>query len=335
MLISYAHKSFVDCYMKKNFLISHSRFMTKSDYFCLPIQPMRIILLTIFTSTWLLSCEKPKLETPAVETPDLNTIVVLHDTTPPNGVNYNEIFTLSEDGTNAKRISRFGPQLRFPLAEPCWGPNGKIIFLSRHERPNYMIYSMNVDGSDVKRLTDGDDYHGNLDVSRTSGRILYTISGDIHSIKVDGTDETTFSTDFIQIATWHPDGQRIVYASEAFICGQRSNNIFIANYDGTDSQQLTHTNDRVYSYSYVSPDGKLLSYMIDNKIYVSNFDGTGEYVLSTQNEPVYRIKGWTGDSKQLLIQGDGSYLFYLLRIDGTGINRIGSTDKMFSSPSIK
>jgi len=296
---------------------------------------MRKTLLIILSATWFLSCEKPSPDSQPENRAEFNTILALRDTTLPNGISYNEIYSLSEEGTNVYRVSTLGSQIPSPLAEPHWGPGGKIIFGSHHESVNQMVYSMNTDGSGVTRLTDGNDYHFELNVSLTSGRILYRNSDAIRSRKLDGTDEKTLTTAFVHFPSWHPDGQRVIYASDAFLNGPGWNNIFIANYDGTNTHQITHTANRVYAYPYVSPNGKLLSYMVGRKIYVANIDGTVESLLDTQYEPVYRLRGWTSDSKQLLVDGDGGHFFYLLKADGTGLKKVGSAGVRFYSLSIK
>lgn len=283
----------------------------------------------------LLSCEKQASESKSNNPGMNNTILALHDTILQNGSSYSEIYSISQEGTNAQRLTTLGESPNFFLKEPCWGPDGKIYFTSRHEQPDYMVYAMNSDGSDIKRITTSDDYYGELSVSIAGKRIVYRHKNAIRSSKLDGTDEKTVTTDFIHYPSWHPDGKRIIFASDAFVSGPGWNNIYLINYDGSGVQQLTSTQDKVYAYPLVSPDATKISYMIDGKVYIANIDGSDAQNLNVQNTLINRIKGWTSDGQYLLALGEHIYSFYLIKANGGGLKQVTTISASFYSPAIK
>ena len=89
------------------------------------------------------------------------------------------IFKVNIDGSGLVQLTD-GPENDF---DPCWLPNGRIIFISErrggygrcHPRPVplYTLHSMNTDGSNIIRLShhEGNEWHPSVD---RNGMVIYT-----------------------------------------------------------------------------------------------------------------------------------------------------------------
>lgn len=193
-------------------------------------------------------------------------------------------------------------------------PDGKkIIFASSHEDPalensevqeeapgykrnggeysweftQYMnIYEANLDGSDLKALTTGSDYHA----------------------------ECAYSS----------DGSRIVFACNK----DGAMNIYTMNADGTNEQQMTHTNFGYNGGPFFSPDGNQIIFRADRQtrhylqIYAINSDGTHEHQL-TDNQAVNWAPYWHPNGKVIAyttsLHGHMHYEIYGMNIE-TGVS---------------
>lgn len=83
--------------------------------------------------------------------------------------------------------------------EPDWSAKNKIVFMSQMEGKNFDVFTMNPDGSEIRRLTKG---HSN--------------NGD---------------------PKWSPDGTKISFGSDRE--GRDKLNVFVMNADGSDPKALT------------------------------------------------------------------------------------------------
>jgi TolB protein len=168
-------------------------------------------------------------------------------------------------------------------AEATVSPLGdRIVFTSSRDN-DLELYSMNIDGSDVVRLTHEIGYDGGAFYSADGKKIVYRsqhptdsagISDfqtllshglvrpsvmEIQIMNADGSGKrqlTNFGTASFA-PYFHPDGNQIVFASNMKDPKGRNFDIFVMNVDGTGVTQVTY-NDSFDGFPVFTADGKHL-----------------------------------------------------------------------------
>ena len=135
-------------------------------------------------------------------------------------------FVMRPDGSNVRKLGDTWVEY------PAWSPDSqRIAFMSMQAgasgfNPDYEIYVMNADGSEVKRLTNTPGEDGwpawspdGKKIAFTSARDNHGQSGgvgpffDIYVMNVDGSNQIRLTQRFGQFPSWSPDGRYIVFAS--------------------------------------------------------------------------------------------------------------------------
>jgi Tol biopolymer transport system component len=189
-----------------------------------------------------------------------------------------DIFRASPDGTHARRLTTTPGY----DAEATIGPDGRIVFTSVRDG-DMEIYSMNGDGSDVRRLTNRPGPDGGPWFSPDGKQIVFRgrpISdakelADYHSLLKEGLWRPTTLELFVMnrdgsnlrqvtklgganfAPAWHPDGRRIIFASNVKDPKGRDFDIFTVRLDGSGLEQITF-NSTFDGFPMFSPDGKKL-----------------------------------------------------------------------------
>ncbi len=164
------------------------------------------------------------------------------------------IWRMNRRGKSAKRITN-GPG-RAMNVEPAVSPDGKKIAFSSDRSGKPMIYVMNTDGSNVKRLTFAGHYNSTPTWSPDSKKIAFAgfdkakSNFDIFVVGVDGTglermtsarkENGKWSNN--EEPAWSPDGRHILFISDR--TGPRQ--IYMVNADGSNERRITY-DDRYYS----------------------------------------------------------------------------------------
>ena len=187
-----------------------------------------------------------------------------------------EIFRAAPDGSNPQRLTNTPGY----DAEATIGPDGRIVFTSVRDG-DMEIYSMNGDGSDVRRLTNRPGPDGGPWFSPDGKHIIFRgrpISdakelADYQSLLKEGLWRPTTLEIFVMnrdgsnlrqvtklgganfAPAWHPDGKRIIFASNIKDPKGRDFDIFTINLDGTGLEQITF-NSTFDGFPMFSPDGK-------------------------------------------------------------------------------
>ncbi len=168
-------------------------------------------------------------------------------------------------------------------AEATLSPDGRKIVFTSVRDGDLDIYTMNLDGSDVKRLTTEPGYDGGAFYSADSKWIVYRASRpeagetmeryksllsqgliepralEIWVMRADGSDKRRITSNgkanFAPF--FHPDGKRIIFASNMDDPKGRNFDIYIINVDGTGLERVT-MNETFDGFPMFSKDGKRL-----------------------------------------------------------------------------
>lgn len=167
----------------------------------------------------------------------------------------------------------------------------------------YDIYTINRDGTDLRRLTHYDVYTAEGVLSPDGKKIVFTSLKDgdleIYTMNADGTDvrRLTNSPGYDGGAWWSPDGKQIVYRANhptdsaelksyrdllaQHLVRPSRVELYLMNADGSDQRQITHLGGANFGPSW-TPDGKRIIFSSNYKnprggnfdLYLVNPDGS-------------------------------------------------------------
>ena len=190
-----------------------------------------------------------------------------------------DISVANADGTKIRRITQ-NPRYD---AEGTLSPDGKRIVFTSLRNGDLDIYTMSVDGRNVKRLTHTLGYDGGPFFSPDGKQIVYRawhprtaadsadyvallaqnlvrpVRMEIWVMNADGSNQRQVTNlggaNFAPY--FHPDGRRIVFASNHKNPRSRNFDLYLVNVDGTGLEQIT-TNTDFDAFPMFSPDGRRL-----------------------------------------------------------------------------
>jgi Tol biopolymer transport system component len=184
-----------------------------------------------------------------------------------------------------------------PSFQSVFSPDGsRIAFVHNEDAFRNEIYVMNLDGTNLERLTNNTANDSRPVFSPDGTKIAFQRrepdspdrskrGNDIYVMNADGTDQTRLTTDRVADSNpnFSPDGTKIAFDSA------RNGNleIYIMNMDGTDQTRLT-TDPNTDEFPAFSPDGNQLTFSSDRdgnfEIYAMSADGTGIPSRLTETE---------------------------------------------------
>ncbi len=199
---------------------------------------------------------------------------------------YYAIYRANADGTNLRLLypkSAEPGKNCFYNAESTVSPNGKRIIFTSTKDGDIDLYSMKIDGTDVKRLTNKVGYDGGAYFSPDNKWIVWRANhpteakdlGDYKELlsqdlvrpmhmelwvaKADGSSARQITHN--GAANFAPyftnDGKKIIFASNMDDPKRRSFELYLIGIDGKGLQQITH-GGQFDAFPMFSPDGKKL-----------------------------------------------------------------------------
>jgi TolB protein len=215
-------------------------------------------------------------------------------------------------------------------------PDGKkIIFASSHEDPQlvnennqavpgykreggnyeweftpYMnIYEANPDGSDLKALTSGKDYHAECAYSPDGKHIVFTSnktgSMNLYIMDSDGTNVkqvTNTAWSYNGGPFFYPDGSKIIFRADRE--KRHYLQLYVINADGTGEQKLTN-NQAVNWAPFWYSNGEVIAFTtslhghMHYEIYALNIR-TGKQYRVTHNKTFDGLPAFSRDGRQML-----------------------------------
>jgi len=193
-----------------------------------------------------------------------------------------------------------------PLLPPPGGGD-RLVFASNRDG-DYEIYLIDVDGSNLTRLTDDSSFDFDPDWTPDGNRIVYVSSADgdpeIMVMDADGenreqlTDNTARDADPVV----SPDGEWIAFTSDR----DGDFEIYVMRIDGSGVRQLTINEDRDDLTPTWSPDGQRIAYYVkigsDNDatdLYAVDVGG-GSPTRLTNNDSLDQWPDWSPDGGRLV-----------------------------------
>jgi len=190
-----------------------------------------------------------------------------------------DVYVATADGQGARRITT-NPGYD---AEGTLSPDGKTIVFTSLRNGDLDIYTMDVRGGNLKRLTHTLGYDGGPFFSPDGKQIVYRayhpqtaadssdyraliaqnlvrpVRMDIWVMDADGSNQRQVtSLGGASFAPYfHPDGRRIIFASNYKNPRSRNFDLYLVNADGEGLEQIT-TNAEFDAFPMFSPDGRQL-----------------------------------------------------------------------------
>ncbi len=216
----------------------------------------------------------------------------------------------------------------------AWSPDGKhFAFYHKYDdRKTWSIHTMNIDGTNRKRLTHEKNIWDNSPAWSPDGKkIVFSRAYQIADKKLqkelwimnsDGGELTQIKSLNGGGPYYTQDG-RIVFHSES---KDKKSEISIADIDGNNVIHLTD-NEAEEQHPEVSPDGNQIAFMSDrdgnHEIYVMNMDGTNQKRL-TNNDFDDWYPSWSPDGTQIIFSSlrEGEKSIYIMNKDGSSVRKI-------------
>jgi Tol biopolymer transport system component len=193
---------------------------------------------------------------------------------------------------------------------------------------------MDIDGNDIKRLTESNIDKGRPLWSPNGKHIAYQVYADfgkiqIHVMNADGSEDRDVSTgvtkDKKTHPAWSPDGSKLAFVSMKTYGEQH---IYVVNADGSNPVNLTN-NPFANLMPTWSPDGKRIAFVSNREgsrieqaageIFVMNADGSG--AINLTKNPY--------DDSDPMWSANGAELYFLSLRDGNAhlfsVNTAGGT----------
>jgi Tol biopolymer transport system component len=190
-----------------------------------------------------------------------------------------QLYTARPDGSDLRPLA---PAPGAYTAEATVSADGWIVFTSTRDG-DLDLYKMRLDGSSLTRLTDTPGYDGGAFFSADGRRIVYRASRpapgaeeedyrrllarklvrpgklEIFTMDADGGDvrQVTRLGAASFAPFFHPDGRRVLFASNVGDPRGRNFDVYMVNDDGTGLERIT-ANETFDGFPMFSPDGRKL-----------------------------------------------------------------------------
>jgi dipeptidyl aminopeptidase/acylaminoacyl peptidase len=203
-----------------------------------------------------------------------------------------DIWTMDSTGSDQRYLTGGNYD---PSEDPAWSPDGtKLAFVKAvaYRPSDYEIFTVNADGSGVRRLTDNASWDLHPAWSPDGTKIAFMRRGasgwDIWVMNSDGSNQRRLTSrpegdrQGDSDPAWSPDGRKIAFSRNFYF-------LYVMNADGTGQRRLSSSGGIGRGPDW-SPDGTKLVFSRyrpgndSEEIGMINTDGTGETFLTDSAE---------------------------------------------------
>jgi Tol biopolymer transport system component len=266
-----------------------------------------------------------------------------------------DIYICDKDGSNVTRLTAFypdddtsGPPAHTPSKKPFFSPDGtKILFThTQDDNSRSWVYTVNVDGTGLTRLSDEDAYDVNPAFSPDGEKIVYTSYGsttpppyepenfkhsdsDIYIMNADGSGKTRLTdgeADY-NYPSFSPDGNLITYVGVRYVDAEDDEEatVFILDTSNWKAEQISKGRGR-FNFAGVEyppifpPGGGKIAYWVkgtpDRGFYIEDL-ASGEKVLVEHVDGAYSFSA-DGEKIVFVNRDECTYVIEIVNSDGTG-----------------
>ena len=220
-----------------------------------------------------------------------------------------EIWLMQPDGSRQRK-----------LADGCcfdWSPDGRAIAFVTDDGS---LSTINVDGTDMRRLVDGGADRTTPAWSPDGKRIAYDGTKGLFAVSARGGDSTRLTQGVDRSPDWSPNGRKIVFERFIFRPNENGEAIFVVNADGSGVHALTRPGKREPIWS---PGGKKIAYLgwdddaNQDGLYLMNPDGSGGTLLVRPGDGDH---DWSPGGGRIVFLSDDA--IHTIRPDGRRHKRI-------------
>jgi len=205
------------------------------------------------------------------------------------------------------------------------GANGRIAF-SLDKGSGGEIYTINADGTDLRRLTHLDGNAIAPDWSPDGRRIVFWLEDQaLYTMAADGGDLREVTAPGGQ-AAFTPDGEHLVYVLGDPNVGH---GIFLVSADGSDAPGGLLADpfpESGYGNPEMSPDGQTVTFNRDSGVFAVDVDGTDPRMLVSSSLKVVIKHDWAPDGSRIVFTPFYDYEqnpnVWTIGLDGAGVDKL-------------
>ncbi len=247
----------------------------------------------------------------------------------------NEIYRMSEDGTNQERLTD-SPDNDFGA---LWSPDGsKILYATQIDSNTTQIWVMNPDGSNKILLSDATGVQSQQRWSPDGSKILFARTdtnafSQLWTMNADGSNKQQLTNVLFRNSgmRWSPDGSKITFGrcDASNIC-----DVYTIDANGTNETNLTSANPNDDDVPLWTPVGNKIVYLStpngsDYNAYIMDADGTNKQPLTNSTSPEFHFpQGISPDGSliamnyQTTVSGANGREISTVGIDGSNLTNV-------------